>query len=66
MNKLLFLERDIIAAVSNYIIPKMKDRIQERKEKSNTYLKVQLPLDNYEYVTLNVTLATFQLWSKLK
>ena len=63
---------DIIASVSNYIIPKMKDRIQERKEKSNTDLKAQLPLDINEYVNLkasmplNVTLATFQLRSKLK
>ena len=38
------MERDIIAAVFNYIIPNMKDRMQERKEKSNTYLKAQLSL----------------------
>ena len=63
---------DIIASVSNYIIPKMKDRIQERKEKSNKDLKAQFPLDNNEYVNLkasmpvNVTLATFQFRSKLK
>ena len=49
----------------------MKNIIQERKEKSNTDLKAQLPLDNNEYVNLkasmpqNVTLATFQLRSNL-
>ena len=65
-------ERDIIAAVSNYIIPKMKDRRQERKEKSNTDLKAQLPLGKNKCLNLkasmpvNVTVATFQLRSKLK
>ena len=50
------MERDIIAAVFNYIIPNMKDRMQERKEKSNTYLKAQLPLDNNEYVNLKASM----------
>ena len=50
----------------------MKDRIKERKEKSNTDLKAPLPLDNSEYMNLkasmpvNVNVATFQLRSKLK
>ena len=50
----------------------MKNRIQERKEKSNTDFKAKLPLDYTEYVNLkasmplNVTLATFYLRSKLK
>ena len=56
----------------NEIISKMKDRIQKRKEKSNTDLKAQLPLDNNEFVNLkasmplNVTLVPFQLRSKTK
>ena len=50
----------------------MKNRIQEKKEKSNTDLKAQLPLDKNKYVNLkasmpvNVTVATFQSMSKLK
>ena len=34
----------------------MTDRIQERKEKSNTDLKAQLPLDNNEYVNLKASM----------
>ena len=50
----------------------MKDRKQERKEKTKTDLKAQLPLDNNENenlkasMPLNETLATFQFRSKLK
>ena len=68
----MFLEGTLLLRYHNYISPKMKYIIQERKEISNTDLKAQLPLDINEHVNLkasmplNVTLATFQLRSKLK